>query len=154
MKRMRAVESDSMKSAGKGKDKLHKTCERGSEICEQTLHRQEQNRLRKVSMRESRGSDRFYNQHTSTITCTVAPRVWHFSAFHCLGSSFPLCRPLKVLISPKRHLIVKMRTTLEHSSLRNQSTLIKRVLATLTLRLLSPANSRYLNSVRYSLIDG
>ena len=22
------------------------------------------------------------SQHTSTITCTSAPRVWHFSAFH------------------------------------------------------------------------
>ena len=87
MKRMRAVESDSMKSARKAKGKWHKACERGSEICEQTLHRQEQNRLRMVSMRESRGRDRFYNQHTSTITCTVAPRVWHFSAFHCLSST-------------------------------------------------------------------
>ena len=26
------------------------------------------------------------SQHTSTITCTAAPRVWHFSAFHCTGS--------------------------------------------------------------------
>ena len=40
MKRMRAVESDSVKSARKAKDKLHKTCERVSEICERTLHRQ------------------------------------------------------------------------------------------------------------------
>ena len=30
-------------------------------------------------MRVSRGSDRFY---TSTITCTAALRVWHFSTFH------------------------------------------------------------------------
>ena len=59
MKRMRAVESDSMKSARKAKDKWHKACERVSEICERTLHRQEQNRLRMASMRESRGSDRF-----------------------------------------------------------------------------------------------
>ena len=59
MKRMRAVESDSVKSARKAKDKLHKACERASEICEQTLHRQEQNRMRIASMRESRGSDRF-----------------------------------------------------------------------------------------------
>ena len=43
MKRMRAVESDSMKSARKAKDKWHKACERASEICERTLHRQEQN---------------------------------------------------------------------------------------------------------------
>ena len=59
MKRTRAVESDSMKSARKAKDKLHKACERASEIREQILHRQEQNRMRMVSMRESRGSDQF-----------------------------------------------------------------------------------------------
>ena len=99
MKRMRAVESDSVKSARKSfggvsnqiaasatrvqhvhvlkvkmllykfhvhrtlftsaergvpaKDKLHKACERASEICERTLHRQEQNRMRMASMRES-----------------------------------------------------------------------------------------------------
>ena len=34
MKRMRAVESDSMKSGRKAKVKLHKACERASEICE------------------------------------------------------------------------------------------------------------------------
>ena len=50
MKCMRAVESDSMKSARKAKGKWHKACERASEICEQTLHRQEQNRLRMVSI--------------------------------------------------------------------------------------------------------
>ena len=39
-----------------------------------------------ASMRESQGSDRSC-QHTSRITCIAAPRVWHFSAFHCtLGS--------------------------------------------------------------------
>ena len=38
MKRMRAVESDSVKSARKAKDKLHKACERASEIHERTLH--------------------------------------------------------------------------------------------------------------------
>ena len=38
MKRMRAVESDSVKSARKAKDKLHKACERASEIRERTLH--------------------------------------------------------------------------------------------------------------------
>ena len=43
MKRMRAVESGCVKSARKAKDKLHKACERASEIREQTLHRQEQN---------------------------------------------------------------------------------------------------------------
>ena len=39
MKRMRAVESDSVKSARKAKDKLHKACERASEILERILHR-------------------------------------------------------------------------------------------------------------------
>ena len=67
-----------MKSAKKAKDELHKACERASEICERTLHKQEQNTMHMASMRESRGSDRFY---TSIITCTAAPRVWHFSAF-------------------------------------------------------------------------
>ena len=38
MKRMRAVESDSVKSARKAKDNLHKTCKRASEIRERTLH--------------------------------------------------------------------------------------------------------------------
>ena len=75
MKCVRAVESDSVKSARKAKDKA---CERASEIHEQTLHRQEQNRMRMVTMRESRES----SQHTSTITCTDALRVWHFSAFY------------------------------------------------------------------------
>ena len=60
MKRMRAVESDSVKSARKAKDKLlHKACERASEIRERTFHRQEQNRMHMASMRESQGSDRF-----------------------------------------------------------------------------------------------
>ena len=59
MKRMRAVESDSVKTARKAKDKLHKACERASEIRERTLHKQKQNRMRMASMRESRGSGRF-----------------------------------------------------------------------------------------------
>ena len=65
MKRMRAVESDSVKSARK--DKLHEARERVSETREQTVHRPEQNRMCMA---------------TSTITCTAAPRVCHFSAFH------------------------------------------------------------------------
>ena len=74
---MGGVESDSMKSARKTKDKLHKACERASETHERTLHGQEQNRMRMASM----------SQHTSTITCTAASRVWHFSAFHYLGNT-------------------------------------------------------------------
>ena len=57
MKCVRAVESDSVKSARKAKDKLHKACERASGIRERTSHRQEQNRMRMASMRESRDSD-------------------------------------------------------------------------------------------------
>ena len=38
MKRMRAVESDSVKLARKAKDKLHKACETASETHERTLH--------------------------------------------------------------------------------------------------------------------
>ena len=41
MKRMRAVESEGVKSARKAKGKLHKGCERASETRERTLHRQE-----------------------------------------------------------------------------------------------------------------
>ena len=79
---MGAVESDSVISAWKAEDKLHKACERVSETRERALHGQEQSRMRMASMRESRDSDRFL-VNTSTITCTAAPRVWHFSAFHC-----------------------------------------------------------------------
>ena len=43
MKRMGAVESDSVKSARKAKDKLYKACQRALETHEQTLHGQEQN---------------------------------------------------------------------------------------------------------------
>ena len=50
MKHMGAVESDSVKSARKAKDKLHKACERASETREQTMHGQEQNRIRMASI--------------------------------------------------------------------------------------------------------
>ena len=61
MKRMGAVESDSVKSASKAKAKLHKACERASEAREQTLHGQEHKTMcmHMASMRESRDSDRF-----------------------------------------------------------------------------------------------
>ena len=45
MERMRAVESDSVKSVRKAKEKLHKACERASETHERALHGQEQNKL-------------------------------------------------------------------------------------------------------------
>ena len=79
MKCMRAVESNSVKSARKAKDKLHKACERVSDICEQTLHRQEQ---KQNAHGKHERVTRQSSQHTSAITCTDAPRVRHFSAFH------------------------------------------------------------------------
>ena len=78
MKRMGAVESDSVKSTRKAKDKLHKACERVSETREQTLHGQEQNRMHMATMRESRDSVRFLINRE----VPAALRVWHFSAFH------------------------------------------------------------------------
>ena len=50
MKHMRAVESDSVKSARKAKDKLHKACERASENRERPLHRLEQHGMRMASI--------------------------------------------------------------------------------------------------------
>ena len=85
MKRMRAVESDSVKSARKAKDKLHKACERASETREQTLHGQEQNNAHgKHERQESHETviDFLVNTHVQSITCTAALRVWHFSTFH------------------------------------------------------------------------
>ena len=53
MKRVRVLQSDSVKSVTKAKDKLQKASKRASESSEQTLHRQEQGRERKASMRAS-----------------------------------------------------------------------------------------------------
>ena len=41
---MRAVESDSVKSARKAKDKLHKPFKERQELVSEALHRQKQNR--------------------------------------------------------------------------------------------------------------
>ena len=43
MKRMRSVESDSVKSARKAKDKLHKACERASETKQNAHGKHERN---------------------------------------------------------------------------------------------------------------
>ena len=80
MKRIGAVESASVKSARKAKYELHKACERVSETRERTLHGQKQN-VHDKHERVTRQCS-VSNQHTSAITCTAAPRVWHFSAFH------------------------------------------------------------------------
>ena len=50
---MGVVESDSVKSARKAKDKLHKACERASETRERTLHGQEQNNAHAHGKHES-----------------------------------------------------------------------------------------------------
>ena len=57
MKHMRAVESDSVKSARKANDKFHKACERASEIRERTLHRY---------VETKQNAHRQSSQHTST----------------------------------------------------------------------------------------
>ena len=81
MKRMRAVESESVKSARKAKDKLHKPFKEHQKLVSE-LYTGRNKTMHMASMRESRDSDRFLcSQRTSTITCTVVPRVWHFSAF-------------------------------------------------------------------------
>ena len=47
------------------------------------------------------------SQHTSTITCTAALRVWHFSAFH-FGSV--------VVVQPCPNLICVMVMLMIHNS--------------------------------------
>ena len=79
---MRAVESDIVKPARKAKDKCTRPVkERQKLVSKLCIGR------RMASMRESRETVIDSSQHTSsTLTCTAAPRVWHFSAFHCLCS--------------------------------------------------------------------
>ena len=85
MKHMGAVGSDSVKSAMKDKDKLHKACECQKIVSNLCMGRNKT--MRMASMRESRDSDQFL-VNTSTITCTAAPRVWHFIAFHFVWQLF------------------------------------------------------------------
>ena len=54
IKRSRVMLSDSVKSAIKAKDKLRKACEKAAESKEQTLHRQQQNREHKASVRAAK----------------------------------------------------------------------------------------------------
>ena len=58
LKRMRAVESDSVKSARKAKDKLHKPFKERQELVSE-LYTGRNKTIRMASMRESRDSDRF-----------------------------------------------------------------------------------------------
>ena len=53
MKRIRALEPDTVKAVRSAKDKLQKAINRASETRKQTLHRYEQDRLCKANMRES-----------------------------------------------------------------------------------------------------
>ena len=57
MKRMRVLQSDSVKSAMKAKDKVQKASKRASETSEQTLHRQLQNRKHMASIRATETSE-------------------------------------------------------------------------------------------------
>ena len=82
-----AVESDSVKSARKAKDKLHKACERASETHERTLHGQEQNRMHMASMRESWDSDWFLvtsHKYNHMHCCAEGLAL---QCFHFLGNS-------------------------------------------------------------------
>ena len=80
MKCMGAVESDSVNQLGKLKiscTRPVKECQKlVSELCagrtKQNVHGKHE-RVTRQSLISS--------QHTSTITCTAVPRVWHFSAF-------------------------------------------------------------------------
>ena len=70
---MGAVESDSVKPPRKAKDKLHKACERAQKLMSE--HWIGWNKtMRMASMR--------FLVNTQIQSCTAAPRVWHFSAFH------------------------------------------------------------------------
>ena len=94
MKRMRSVESDSVKSARKAKDKLHKACEceRASETRDRTLYRQEQNRMRMASMRESETFER-------TVQRKERDRMHHILS----KNTMPTCAVLRQL---KPHYLI------------------------------------------------
>ena len=80
MKRMGAVESDSVKSAGKLKISCTRPVkERQKLVSELCMGRNKT--MRMASMRVTRQWS-ISCQHISTITCTGVPRVWHFSAFY------------------------------------------------------------------------
>ena len=76
MKHMRAVVSDSVKLARLKISCTRPVKERQKFVSELYIGR------RMASMSHETVIDS--SQHTSTITCTAAPRVWHFSAFHLI----------------------------------------------------------------------
>ena len=57
MKRLRVILSDSAKSIVKAKHKLRKACKRAKESTEQTLHRQQQNRVHMANSRAKESSE-------------------------------------------------------------------------------------------------
>ena len=67
MKRMRVLQSDSVKSAIKAKDGLQKASKRASETSEQTMHRQQQNTEHMASMRASETSEQTVHYELSQI---------------------------------------------------------------------------------------
>ena len=77
-------EKQSVSCERKLANKLHKACERASEIRERTLHTPVGRNKTECAWQayESHQAVIDSSQHISTITCTAAPRVWHFSAFH------------------------------------------------------------------------
>ena len=91
MKHMRAVESDSVKSANKAKDKLHKACQRASETRERTLQRQKQTKMHMASTRQSRDSDQFL-VNTQVQSHALLPLVFGTSVpfITIAAETFPL----------------------------------------------------------------
>ena len=83
MKPMTAVESDSVKSARKAKDSCTRPVKERQKLVS-LLFIGRNKTMRMASIREC-------SQHTSIITCTAAPRVWQFSAFHLLQYTCMLC---------------------------------------------------------------
>ena len=67
MKRMRVLQSDSVKSAMKAKDKLQKASKRASETSEQTVHRRQQKRKHMAGMRVSETSDQTVHRFIRVI---------------------------------------------------------------------------------------
>ena len=94
MKRMGAVESDSVKSAMKAKDMLHRACERASETREQTLHGQEQNNAygkhERVTRQWSISSQHKYN-HMHCCAEGLALQCLSFMKFPLICCTIKAC---------------------------------------------------------------
>ena len=75
MTRMRVLQSDSVNSAMKAKDKLQKASKRTSETSDQTVHRREKDRNHKASMRASETSERTVHRQETDRNHKASKRV-------------------------------------------------------------------------------